>query len=104
LRFAGLRQALTYLRGEPLPLPAEKLQVSGFYGFVRHPLYLFSLLVMWPTPIMTDTFLGFVIGSTLYFILGSRLEERRLAEEFGASYAAYRRRVPWMLPWPRSRG
>lgn len=103
LRFAGLKQALAYLRGEPLPLPPEKLQVRGFYRLVRHPLYLFTLLTLWPTPLMTDTFLGFAVGATLYFIIGSRLEERRLAAEFGDAYHQYRQRVPWLLPWPRPR-
>lgn len=103
LRFAGLKQALAYLRGEALPLPQETLQIGGFYGFVRHPLYLFSMLVLWPTPIMTDTFLGFAVGATAYFILGSLLEERRLVAEFGSSYVHYRSRVPWMLPWTRRR-
>lgn len=103
LRFAGIKQALAYLRGAPLPLPQETLQIGGFYGFVRHPLYLFSMLVLWPTPLMTDTFLGFVVGATAYFIFGSLLEEQRLVAEFGASYTHYRSRVPWMLPWPRPR-
>ncbi|NPV66858.1 MAG: isoprenylcysteine carboxylmethyltransferase family protein [Anaerolineae bacterium] len=101
LRFAGISQALAYLRHEPLP--PESLQVQGFYGLVRHPLYLFSLLVLWPSPIMTDTLLGVAVGATLYLLLGSRLEERRLAAEFGEAYTAYRRRVPWLLPWPRPR-
>jgi len=103
LRFAGLRQALAYWRGDPLPLPPEHLQTGGFYGLVRHPLYLFSLLTLWPTPIMTDSFLGFVVGATFYFLVGSMLEERRLAAEFGEDYRRYRRRVPWILPWPRPR-
>lgn len=103
LRFAGISQALAYLRHEPLPLPAEPLQVRGFYGLVRHPLYLFSLLVLWPSPIMTDTLLGIAVGATLYLLIGSRLEERRLVAEFGEVYTAYRRRVPWLLPWPRPR-
>ncbi len=103
LRFVGLKQALAYLRGEPLPLPAEKLQEDGLYGLVRHPLYLFSLLALWPVPVMTDVYLGFVVGATIYFVVGSRLEERRLARDFGDVYNAYRRRVPWLLPWPRPR-
>ncbi|MBN2472191.1 MAG: DUF1295 domain-containing protein [Anaerolineae bacterium] len=94
LRFAGLKQALAYLRGDPLPLPPEPLQQNGFYGFVRHPLYLFSMLVLWPTPVMTDTFLAFTLGATAYFIAGSLLEERRLMAEFGSTYRHYRRQVP----------
>ncbi|MFC1960214.1 methyltransferase family protein [Chloroflexota bacterium] len=103
LRFAGVRQALAYFRHEPLPLPPEKLQIGGFYNLVRHPLYLFSLLLLWPTPVMTDTFLGFAIGATLYFVVGSRLEEKRLVAEFGHSYIAYQKSVPWLFPWPRPR-
>ncbi len=81
LRFVGVRQALAFWQAKPLPLPPEPLQVGGFYGLVRHPLYLFSLLVLWPTPVMTDAFLGFTVGSTVYFIIGSRLEEKRLTGE-----------------------
>ena len=103
LRFAGLSQALAYLRGDPLPLPTENLQIGGFYALVRHPLYLFSMLTLWPTPVMTDVFLGFIVGATLYFIIGSRLEEKRLADEFGEDYVQYQRRVPWLIPWPRPR-
>ena len=103
LRFAGISQALAYLRGDPLPLPPEPLQVGGFYRLVRHPLYMFSLLVIWCIPVMTDIYFGAAIGATLYFLIGSRLEERRLAQEFGTRYLDYRQRVPWLLPWPRPR-
>lgn len=98
LRFLGLRQVLAYLSGAPLPLPPESLQTTGFYRLVRHPLYLFSLLALWFTPVMSEAFLGMAVASTLYFVFGSRLEERRLAAEFGPAYTAYRQRVPWLLP------
>ena len=102
LRFAGISQAMAYLNGDPLPLPPEKLQTGGFYSLVRHPLYLFSLLALWPIPTMTDTYLGFAIGATFYFVLGSLMEERKLAHAF-PDYHAYRQRVPWLLPWRRPR-
>jgi protein-S-isoprenylcysteine O-methyltransferase Ste14 len=47
---------------------------------------------------MSESFLGLAVASTLYFVFGSRLEERRLAAEFGPAYTAYRQRVPWLLP------
>ena len=103
LRFAGISQMMAYLTKAPLPLPPEPLQTGGFYALVRHPLYLFSLLLLWPTPLMTDRFLGFAVGATLYFVIGSRREEKRLAGEFGTAYHQYRQRVPWLLPWPRPR-
>lgn len=102
LRFAGVSQAIAYLRGDPLPLPPEPLQTGGMYAWVRHPLYFFSLLAMWFVPIMTDGLLAFNLAATAYFIVGSMLEERRMLRAFGKEYAVYMQQVPWMLPLPRS--
>ncbi|NJL93061.1 MAG: isoprenylcysteine carboxylmethyltransferase family protein [Anaerolineae bacterium] len=98
LQFAGLRQALAYLAGEPLPLPPEPMVAVGMYRLVRHPLYLFSLLFIWAAPQMSAAWLGFCLGSTLYFAVGSLLEERKLIRQFGPAYLEYRGRVPWMIP------
>lgn len=101
LRFAGIRQVLTYWRGGTLPLPDEPLKTHGIYGLVRHPLYLFSLLAIWPMATMTEALLAFNIGATLYFVLGSLVEERRLLAGFDKDYAQYRKRVPWLIPFLR---
>lgn len=98
-QFTGLSQARAYFTGEPLPLPREPLQTGGVFRLVRHPLYLFSLLLIWPTPLMTESLLVFNIGATLYFIIGSRLEERRLREIFGDEYRNYQQRTPWLMPF-----
>lgn len=101
-RFLGWSQLRAYLSHQPLPLPPEALQQGGVYALVRHPLYLFSLMVIWPMPVMTDAILMFNIGATLYFVLGSLLEEKRLIAAFGPVYADYQRRVPWLIPgWHR---
>jgi protein-S-isoprenylcysteine O-methyltransferase Ste14 len=104
LRFAGLRQVLAYLNGESLPLPPEPLSRGGVYGLVRHPLYFFSMLFLWFEPMMSAAWLGFCIGSTLYFLLGSLLEERKLHKAFGEDYAAYQREVAWMIPFVKRGG
>lgn len=103
LRFAGLRQAIAYFRGTPLPLPKEPLQTGGIYGWVRHPLYFFSLLAIWFLPVMTATMLMFNAAATAYFLIGSRIEEHRMLAVYGDVYADYQRRVPWLLPIPRPR-
>jgi protein-S-isoprenylcysteine O-methyltransferase Ste14 len=104
MRFAGLKQAVAFARGDPLPLPDEALQTRGVYRLVRHPLYLFSLLLLWPVTTMTWAYLGFCVGATLYLGIGSLLEERRMLEAYGEVYEAYRRRVPWLIPFvPRVR-
>ena len=102
-QFLGLSQLRAYLEGDPLPLPTEPLQTRGTYALVRHPLYLFSLLAIWPMVVMTDTLLAFNVVTTLYFVIGSRLEEQRLERIFGKEYVDYKRRVPWLLPIPRGR-
>lgn len=99
LRFAGLRQAFAYVNGDPLPLPSEPLSRGGVYALVRHPLYFFSMLFLWFEPNMSAAWLGFCIGSTLYFVLGSLLEERKMRRAFGEEYAAYQRQVAWMIPF-----
>jgi len=46
--FAGLRQVI----GPPAE-GESRLVISGFYRYMRHPLYTFGLLVIWLTPLMT---------------------------------------------------
>ncbi len=99
--FVGLRQAVRFLQGaEEMNLP-PKLVTGGMYAFVRHPLYFFSMLVLWfGSPMLLPSFL-FNLLATGYFYAGSRVEERRLADFFGETYAAYRQRVPGLLPVPK---
>jgi protein-S-isoprenylcysteine O-methyltransferase Ste14 len=99
LRFLGIRDAVAYFRGSPLPLPPERLATTGVYRLVRHPLYLFSAIALWASPVMTESFLGFAIGATAYFAVGSMLEERKILSAFGPEYLAYRDRVPWLIPF-----
>lgn len=103
MRFLGLRQALAWLNGDSLPLPDEPLQTVGVYAISRHPLYLFSLMLIWAVPTMSAAWLGFCVSATLYFMVGSRLEERKLQATFGESYQRYQQQVPWLVPFIRRR-
>lgn len=103
LRFAGLRQVWVYLKGGQFPLPDEPLVTHGLYGFVRHPLYFFSLLAIWFVPVMSDTYFVFCSLATLYFLLGSLLEEGRMIQAYGETYEAYRKQVSWLVPLPFNR-
>ena len=72
----------------------------GVLGWVRHPLYLSGLVLLWGRNLDAA---GLVAAATLsaYLLAGTWLEERRLVARFGAEYLDYRRRVPAFLPWRR---
>jgi hypothetical protein len=40
------------------------------------------------------------LAITLYFVIGSWFEERKLEVHFGATYREYRKRVPGLIPLP----
>lgn len=93
MAFAGIRQVL-----QPEQTHENTLVVKGFYRFVRHPLYFFSIILFWLFPYMTDLTFAFFLAGTLYFLIGTIPEERKLRQTFGEAYERYRREVPWMIP------
>jgi protein-S-isoprenylcysteine O-methyltransferase Ste14 len=96
----GLRQVWLYLRDKPYT--SLRFVTPGPYRMVRHPLYVGWLFAFWATPTMTATHLVFAIGTTAYILIAIQFEERDLIQAHGGDYAAYRKRVPMLLPrWPR---
>ena len=91
LHFVGLRQLTAQSR-------PSALTTRGFYALVRHPLYLFGLIFLWLTPIMSVNMLTVYIALSIYLFVGANFEERRLLSEFGAQYEAYRQRTPMIIP------
>lgn len=83
---------------EPKTVP---LAAAGPYRWVRHPLYLFLVLMIWAFPDLTADRLLFNILWTVWIVIASWLEERDLVAEFGASYRRYRKRVPMLIPYRR---
>jgi protein-S-isoprenylcysteine O-methyltransferase Ste14 len=100
MSFLGIRQLVA--PGDPPcgPMP-EKLVVTGLYRRVRHPLYAFSYLLIWLVPTMTWNLLALNLGLSAYLWIGSIFEERKLAEQFGQAYLAYKKRTPRIIPGAR---
>ena len=101
-RFIGLRQFFRLWAGEAEPRDPPILRTDGLHGWVRHPLYFFSLVVVWLLPVMTPNLFVLNLGLTAYFWIGSIFEERKLVQDFGEAYRAHQRRVPRLLPTPSS--
>ncbi len=80
----------------------RRLVTIGLYSRTRNPLFLFAALILWLTPLMTESLLSFNILATIYFYLGARHEERSLKAEYGEAYEEYRSHVPMFLPRLRS--
>jgi protein-S-isoprenylcysteine O-methyltransferase Ste14 len=98
----GLRQVWLFLRGRPYtPL---RFVTPGPYRIVRHPLYVGWLFAFWATPAMTVSHLLFAVATTAYILIAIQLEERDLVSVHGEDYAAYRKRVPMLIPRLSARG
>jgi methanethiol S-methyltransferase len=94
----GLRHVWLYFRGKPYTF--LRFATPGPYKLVRHPLYLGWLFAFWATPTMTGAHLVFAIATTAYILVAIQLEERNLVQYHGEAYAAYRKRVPMLVPMP----
>ncbi len=93
----GIRTITNRLRGkEPRSMP---LVAAGPYRWVRHPLYLFIILMIWSYPDLTADRLVFNVLWTAWIVVASVLEERDLVAEFGDSYRKYQRAVPMLVPY-----
>ena len=72
------------------------------YRYVRHPLYVGWFFIFWATPTMTVTHLVFAVATSAYILIAIQLEERDLIDAH-PEYAEYRRRVPMLVPFTKSR-
>jgi protein-S-isoprenylcysteine O-methyltransferase Ste14 len=93
LDFLGLRQ-LTEI-GESKP---PVLVTDGWYAYVRHPLYLGTLILFWLVPEMTVNRLAIIAALSIYLVVGAYFEERKLLKDFGEAYAEYKAKTPMLIP------
>jgi methanethiol S-methyltransferase len=72
-------------------------RADGPYGWVRHPIYLGWVLLVFAMPLMTTTRLLFAVITTLYIVIAIPFEERAIRRASGGAYDAYMRTVRWRL-------
>ena len=97
LSFFGIRQILNFGKTKR----EEKsvvLKRRGLLGIMRHPMYLALIVYLWcQTFSLTEVVVNLVL--TIYVIIGTRLEERKLVLEFGDAYTKYQQEVPMLIPF-----
>ncbi|MBC8438651.1 MAG: hypothetical protein H8D87_03080 [Deltaproteobacteria bacterium] len=93
----GIRDISIHLKGKQTR--GSIFTVRGTYQWVRHPLYFFSLLMIWANVSLTTDRLLFNGLWTVWIIIGTFLEERDLIASFGDEYRNYQRKVPMLIPY-----
>jgi protein-S-isoprenylcysteine O-methyltransferase Ste14 len=79
----------------------DKLTTCGPYAFVRHPLYLGTILLAAGAVIMLKVY---YLGILLFLVMGfvyyrtMKTEDKMLQDKFAGQYLDYKRRVPAILP------
>lgn len=77
-----------------------KLLTEGIYAHTRNPRYLDIMIAMvgWALLLQIGAFYWMVLAGNAGIYLIAVIEERELAERFGAPYEAYRDAVPRLVP------
>lgn len=96
---------LDYIRrgGRNGRIYADKLVTGGLFGLCRNPMYTGNVAMVVGFLAIAGNPYGMLVGSALGWLVYRAIiaaEESFLAEQFGASYAAYCRDTPRWLPAP----
>jgi methanethiol S-methyltransferase len=101
LSFFGIRQMLDFGKTKKTN-PSEALKRNGLLGMMRHPMYLALIVYLWCQTFRTmDIVINIVL--TIYVIIGTILEEKKLVLEFGDTYIKYQQEVPMLIPFTKAK-
>ena len=97
LSFFGIRQILNFGKVKKVN-PSDEIKKNGLLGVIRHPMYLCLIIYIW-----SQTFkrIDIIVNAilTIYIIIGTLLEEKKLVLEFGDTYVKYQNEVPMLIPF-----
>jgi methanethiol S-methyltransferase len=100
LTFFGIRQIMNYskLKNEN---GLKELKKKGLLGIMRHPMYFALIIYLWTQTFkLSDILVNSIL--TIYVIIGTYLEERKLVLEFGDAYNQYKKEVPMLIPFTKA--
>lgn len=99
LSFFGIRQILNFNKNKEKNSTAE-IKQNGLLGIIRHPMYLALIIYLWcQTFRVVDIIINTIL--TIYVIIGTILEEKKLVLEFGDAYKHYQQQVPMLIPFTK---
>ena len=76
----------------------QKVIDTGFYGIVRHPMYMSTLLLFLSMPLVLGSLVSFMIMLLYIPIIGKRIRnEEQVLEEGLEGYTEYKSRVRYKL-------
>ena len=97
LSFFGIRQILDFGKIKKINT-SEELKKNGLLGIIRHPMYLSLMIILWCQIFtISDIIVNTIL--TIYIIIATRLEEKKLVLEFGDAYIKYQQEVPMLIPF-----
>lgn len=96
--FAEVMRENAYLSRAIEVQKGQKVIDKGLYGVVRHPMYLATLLMFLPMPIILGSFWGLLIFAAYPAVIVLRIlnEEEVLTREL-EGYKEYKERVKWRI-------
>lgn len=97
-QFMGIRQIRSGKSNSTLSENGE-IHTTGILGITRHPWYLAAIILVWVD--YRDMYVSTLIVNivlTIYIVIGTVLEERKLVIEFGDIYRNYKSRVSMLFP------
>ncbi|MBK3579158.1 isoprenylcysteine carboxylmethyltransferase family protein [Streptomyces sp. MBT65] len=88
----------------PLVHEHHELRTEGPYRIVRHPIYtgLLGLALGGMLACGFGIWIVLLAAAVPWLLRRVRIEDGMMADRFGASYEAYRARVPALIPWTRA--
>ncbi|MFC2086239.1 methyltransferase family protein [Bacteroidota bacterium] len=96
MQFLGFTQIRTQ-RNHGLINKSGQLDTSGILGIIRHPFYAGVFPLIWASSLDITNLITNIIIS-IYVIVGTILEERKLILEFGDVYRQYQKEVSMFIP------
>lgn len=99
LSFFGIRQIMNFGKVKQTNR-SEEIKKNGLLSLTRHPMYLALIIYLWcQTFTVADIVVNFIL--TIYVIIGTVLEEKKLILEFGDAYRKYQQEVPMLIPFTK---